>query len=197
MKKNFKCVNCGKEFEAEIGKDSISLCGDCERFFNARKVFSKRISLPEEFYLELSKSPFDVEALNPNSDGVIAEIMDAIYNDADSIYEKMYRKAYEARLDFEREVKKCEHEPVCVAKVEFVDEPEIIDLSDAKVWFNKKNNTTTLKIGDKIYTAKKEKGDKMDAEKGLMSCLLKACGITTTQILKLLGDTNIIYKRKK
>lgn len=51
------------------------------------------------------------------------------------------------------------------------------------------DNTTILidNFGDK-YIAKPEKGEKFDEEKGLLVCLAKFNGISTTQILSLLDS---------
>jgi len=44
---------------------------------------------------------------------------------------------------------------------------------------------TVLKVGDDVYVAKCEKGDKYDLEKGLMVCIMKAFGFGTKDFLHL------------
>lgn len=56
-------------------------------------------------------------------------------------------------------------------------------INNARVVYH--NNNTILYWDGEKYTAIPEKGEKFDAEKGLMVCLLKAMGITTSDFLKL------------
>lgn len=43
----------------------------------------------------------------------------------------------------------------------------------------------TLRSGGEKYSSRPEKGEKFDAEKGIMVCLLKMAGISVTDVLKL------------
>ena len=66
----------------------------------------------------------------------------------------------------------------------------IVDKSDRKIEKVIFQDNTTILIdnfGDK-YIAKPEKGEKFDEEKGLLVCLAKFNGISTTQILSLLDS---------
>lgn len=51
-------------------------------------------------------------------------------------------------------------------------------------------NKTILKKDGEVYIAKCEKGDKFDAEKGLMVVLLKSFGFSTSDILYLLENAH-------
>lgn len=62
-----------------------------------------------------------------------------------------------------------------------------------KVYYQEDN--TVLKIGNDTFVAVPEKGDKFDAEKGLLICVAKAMGLTTTDILKL--KDNAVHKNSK
>lgn len=68
------------------------------------------------------------------------------------------------------------------------------------------DDVTVLKTNGKVYTSKPEKGDKFDPEKGLLVCLVKALGLTTSDVLDLYGravtkkskrKANIIKQDKK
>lgn len=50
-----------------------------------------------------------------------------------------------------------------------------------------KKDETILVYNGKVYKSKPEKGEKYDKEKGAMSCLLKALGISTTDIINLMN----------
>lgn len=56
-----------------------------------------------------------------------------------------------------------------------------------EVIFQDKN--TILKIGNETYIAKPEKGEVFDKEKGILVCLVKALGLTTTDVIKLLNNS--------
>lgn len=68
-----------------------------------------------------------------------------------------------------------------------------INLSTAKVIYQ--DDVTVLKINGKAYTAKPEKGERFDPEKGLLVCLVKALGLTTSDVLDLYGRA-VIKKSK-
>lgn len=57
------------------------------------------------------------------------------------------------------------------------------------------DDTTILKIGDSKFIARPEVGEKYDAEKGVLICIAKAMGLTTTDILSLCE--NAIVKKSK
>lgn len=59
------------------------------------------------------------------------------------------------------------------------------------------NYTTILKRNGKTYTSRPEKGEKFDLEKGIMVCLLKSCGFSTSDILKLVKNAKIQPNKKK
>lgn len=63
-----------------------------------------------------------------------------------------------------------------------------IRFDDFKVIFQ--NEKTVLKVKDEVYIAKCEKGDEFDPEKGLMVCLLKYLGISTSDLLYLMKKSN-------
>lgn len=54
---------------------------------------------------------------------------------------------------------------------------------NAQVYVN--GDVTTLKIGDKVYHSRPEKGEKFDLEKGILVCIAKASGYSTSDVLKL------------
>ena len=60
--------------------------------------------------------------------------------------------------------------------------------ADFKIIFQ--NEKTVLKVGDEVYIAKCEKGEEFDPEKGLMVCLLKYLGISTSDMLYLMSKSN-------
>lgn len=60
------------------------------------------------------------------------------------------------------------------------------------------NGTTTIfKKGDKTYVSKLSDGDRYDAEKGIMMCLLKAEGYTYSTIQDILKYAKKIVKKDK
>jgi len=63
-----------------------------------------------------------------------------------------------------------------------------------KVYFQ--DNNTVLKKDGEVFVAKCEKGEKYDAEKGLMVVLLKSLGISTSDILYLLENAHYSKKIK-
>lgn len=58
-------------------------------------------------------------------------------------------------------------------------------------------NVTTLKVDGKVYHSRPEKGEKFDLEKGILVCLAKYCGWSTTDILKLKENAKIHRKVEK
>jgi hypothetical protein len=57
------------------------------------------------------------------------------------------------------------------------------------------DNKTMLTVGENVYTAEPEKGEKFDAEKGFLICFAKAMGFSTTDILRIM-NTARYYKSK-
>ncbi len=57
------------------------------------------------------------------------------------------------------------------------------DSKNAQVYVN--GDVTTLKVGDKVYHSRPEKGEKFDLEKGILVCIAKASGYSTSDVLKL------------
>ena len=56
---------------------------------------------------------------------------------------------------------------------------------------------TTLKLSNgETYRARPEAGDKYDAEKGVMMCLLKACGISSSDFLNVMNIVERVNPRK-
>ena len=70
-----------------------------------------------------------------------------------------------------------------------------VDLTDAKVIFQ--DETTILIVDGKKYFAKPEKGEKFDAEKGLLVCLMKCAGLKTTDFLDLMENAKMNKKTVK
>lgn len=68
-------------------------------------------------------------------------------------------------------------------------------IKEGKVIYQDKN--TILKIGNQTYIAKPEKGDKFDAEKGLLICMMKAVGFTTSDFLELFAKAKYNTTGKK
>lgn len=64
----------------------------------------------------------------------------------------------------------------------------------AEIYIN--NDVTVMKVGNKVYKATPEKGECLDVEKGILVCIAKYCGFSTTDILKLVEKANI-QKTKK
>ncbi len=72
---------------------------------------------------------------------------------------------------------------------------KLVAIKNGQVFEN--GDTIALKVRDKVYTARPEKGDKYDEEKGLMVCLLKAFGIKTKDIENLLARAKGCGNAKK
>lgn len=64
-----------------------------------------------------------------------------------------------------------------------------------KVYFQSKR--TVLKIGEDVFMSTPEKGEKYDPEKGLLICLMKAMGMTTSDFLKLYERAKDVSKKTK
>ena len=75
------------------------------------------------------------------------------------------------------------------------EEESSVDLTDAKVIFQ--DETTILIVDGKKYFAKPEKGEKFDAEKGLLVCLMKCAGLKTTDFLDLMKNAKMNKKTVK
>lgn len=69
------------------------------------------------------------------------------------------------------------------------------NFENLKVIFQDK--TTILIDGDKKYFARPEKGEKFDAEKGLLVCLMKKFGVTTSDLLKIRENAKVCQKAVK
>lgn len=76
-------------------------------------------------------------------------------------------------------------------------EQPIIFPEDFKLIYQDKN--TILRVGDKVFMARPESGERFDREKGVMVCLLKALGFSTTDLLDLINTahTKTTKKSKK
>lgn len=64
----------------------------------------------------------------------------------------------------------------------------------AEIYVN--NGVTVMKVGTKVYKATPEKGERLDVEKGVLVCIAKYCGFSTTDILKLVDKANIQKPKK-
>ena len=95
----------------------------------------------------------------------------------------------EALSDFESEVKK-ETEKSKKSAVNQHIEEEILrmkkDLLNNSHFIYAGNKTILVNKG-KTYVSTVEAGDKYDKEKGVMSCLLKALGVSTSDIIKIMN----------
>ena len=58
------------------------------------------------------------------------------------------------------------------------------------------NGVTVMKVGNNVYKATPEKGERVDVEKWILVCIAKYCGFSTTDILELVEKANI-QKTKK
>lgn len=58
------------------------------------------------------------------------------------------------------------------------------------------DGVTVLKVADRVFTARAEAGEAYDAEKGLLICLMKAMGMSVSDMLKL-KNSAIVKKSKK
>jgi hypothetical protein len=55
---------------------------------------------------------------------------------------------------------------------------------------------TVLKVGNDVFMSEPEKGEKFDAEKGLLICIVKAMGMKTTDFLYLAKTVKNVTKKK-
>lgn len=55
---------------------------------------------------------------------------------------------------------------------------------------------TVLRIGDDVFMSTPEKGEKYDAEKGLLICIMKAMGMSTSDFLKVFENAKDTRKGK-
>lgn len=86
-------------------------------------------------------------------------------------------------------------EPKLYVKTAFYKRPSPEHLKDrAEIYIN--NGVTVMKVGDKVYKATPEKGERLDVEKGVLVCIAKYCGFSTTDILKLVEKANIQKSKK-
>ena len=86
------------------------------------------------------------------------------------------------------------------ADVFFTSEAEVcerngVDLTNAEVIFQ--DDATVLIVDGKKYISKPEKGEKYDAEKGLLVCLMKCAGLTTSDFLGLMKNAKVNKKTVK
>lgn len=63
------------------------------------------------------------------------------------------------------------------------------------IWQSGDRTTLKLSTGE-TYRARPETGDKYDPEKGVMMCLLKACGISSSDFLKVMSTVERVNPRK-
>lgn len=85
--------------------------------------------------------------------------------------------------------------PKLYVETAFFKRPSPEHLRDrVKIYVN--NGVTVMKVGDKVYKATPEKGERLDVEKGVLVCIAKYCGFSTTDILKLVEKAKI-QKTKK
>lgn len=56
---------------------------------------------------------------------------------------------------------------------------------------------TVLRIGDDVFMSTPEKGEKYDAEKGVLICIMKAMGMSTSDFLKVFENAKDTRKGKK
>lgn len=56
---------------------------------------------------------------------------------------------------------------------------------------------TVLRVGDRVFKARPESGERYDAEKGLLVCLVKAMGLTTSDVIEMLDKAVVKNSRKK
>ena len=85
-----------------------------------------------------------------------------------------------------------EGEPLCLGRARLIIENKK-NKERHQVFVN--GDVVTLKVGDRVYTAKPEKGEKFDLEKGLLVCLAKANGYSTSDMLKLVSDAVVQSKK--
>ena len=65
---------------------------------------------------------------------------------------------------------------------------------DGKVY--QQGRRTVLKVGNDVFMSEPEKGEKYDAEKGLLICLIKAMGMNITDFLYLSKSAKNTTKKK-
>lgn len=64
-----------------------------------------------------------------------------------------------------------------------------------KVYFQGKR--TILKIGQDIFMSTPEKGEKFDEEKGLLICIMKAMGMSTTDFLNVYSTAKTVKEKAR
>lgn len=85
--------------------------------------------------------------------------------------------------------------PKLYVETAFFKRPSPEHLRDrAEIYVN--NGVTVMKVGNNVYKATPEKGERFDVEKGILVCIAKYCGFSTTDILELVEKANI-QKTKK
>lgn len=62
-----------------------------------------------------------------------------------------------------------------------------------KVFYQDKR--TVLRIGDDVFMSVPEKGEKYDKEKGLLICIMKAMGLSTSDFLKIKENSKDVKKK--
>lgn len=70
--------------------------------------------------------------------------------------------------------------------------PEEI-VKHGKVFYQDKR--TVLRIGDDVFMSVPEKGEKYDKEKGLLICIMKAMGLSTSDFLKIKENSKDVKKK--
>lgn len=69
------------------------------------------------------------------------------------------------------------------------------ELDIVGLWQSK--DRTALKLADgRVFRARPEAGDKYDPEKGVMMCLLKACGISSSDFIKIMESVERVEPPK-
>ena len=56
---------------------------------------------------------------------------------------------------------------------------------------------TVLRVGDDVFMSTPEKGEKYDAEKGLLICIMKAMGMSTSDFLKIKENSKDVKNKGK
>ena len=56
---------------------------------------------------------------------------------------------------------------------------------------------TVLKIDDDVFMSTPEKGEKFDSEKGLLICIMKAMGMSTSDFLKIYENSKTVKQGKR
>lgn len=70
-----------------------------------------------------------------------------------------------------------------------------VNLNEIEVIFQ--DDATVLKANGKVYVSRPEKGEKYDREKGLLVCLMKSLGLTTSKFLSLIENAKVCGKTVK